>query len=492
MMVRKLAFTLCLSLTALAAFAQSEGAGFRSLTPSDSWEIGLDLGLPSIAGDIDQKFPGIGVGLHARKAFDHVFSVRFNGLYAAAKNENDGNAPVASSETTWFSGSGQIVATLNNLRFNKPNRKVLFNVFAGLGAASFDATAKNVIGANGNLVATRDADSDGIKASLEGGAGLAFRVSPRFNIGLEYTVIQVLGGRGDLLEADNNVGINTTTYRDFLHYPHISLNYNLGGKAKDGSKKGEPLYWANPMAMTGAAIAALEARAIYDPTDSDGDGIINDIDEEDNSPAGARVDSKGRTLDSDMDKVPDYKDKEPYSPPGYTVNADGVANVPKPITESDVNRIVDAKIAQIKIPQPKATEWFFPMIHFEDNRYNIRPSELEKLYQVANVLKNNPDTKVVVVGHTDARGKEGYNNVLSYNRAMRAIETLGAQFGIDRSRLILNWTGEGIQLEPTAGSSVVNRRVEFRVAKGETDMPRPDGPDAGKGGKFNGNKGTGY
>jgi OmpA-OmpF porin, OOP family len=489
-MVRRLAFTLCLSLTALCAFAQGEAAPFRSLTPSDSWELGLDLGLPFIAGDINEKFPGIGVGLHARKAFDHIFSVRFSGLYAAAKNENDGTNS-ASSETTWFSGSGQIVATLNNLRFNKPNRKVLFNVFAGIGGASFDASAKNVKLADGTTGA-REEDSDGLKASLEGGAGLAFRVSPRFNIGLEYTVAQVLGGRGDLLEADNNVGINTTTYRDFFHYPHISLNYNLGGKAKDGSKKGEPLYWANPMAMTGAAIAALEARAIYDPTDSDGDGIINDIDDEDNSPAGARVDSKGRTLDSDMDKVPDYKDKEPYSPPGFSVNADGVANVPKPITEADVNRIVDAKIAQIKIPQPKATEWFFPMIHFEDNRYNIRPSELEKLYQVANVLKNNPETKVVVVGHTDARGKEPYNNVLSYNRALRTIEVLGSQFGIERSRLILNWTGESSALEPTTGSSIVNRRAEFRVAKGETDMPRPDGPEAGKGGKFEGNKGTGY
>ena len=41
-------------------------------------------------------------------------------------------------------------------------------------------------------------------------------------------------------------------------------------------------------------------------------------------------------MDSDMDKVADYMDKEPHSPPGYTVNKDGVAQVPKPITEGDV------------------------------------------------------------------------------------------------------------------------------------------------------------
>jgi hypothetical protein len=88
--------------------------------------------------------------------------------------------------------------------------------------------------------------------------------------------------------------------------------------------------------------------------------------------------------------VLDYKDKEPYSPPGYTVNADGVAQVPKAITEADVNRIVDAKIAAIKLPTPKATEWFLPSINFNDNRYDVRYSEYEKLYQVATVSEKQP------------------------------------------------------------------------------------------------------
>jgi hypothetical protein len=133
MAVRHLAFTLLLTMTAVALQAQSSGAPVRSFTPSDSWEIGLDLGLPSVVGDIDSKFPGFGAGLHARKALDHVFSLRFGAVYAQMKNEDDGTNP-KSSETSSFSGSGQVVVTLNNLRFNKPVRKVLFNVYAGLGA----------------------------------------------------------------------------------------------------------------------------------------------------------------------------------------------------------------------------------------------------------------------------------------------------------------------------------------------------------------------
>lgn len=487
MMVRNLSFALLLTFAYVSVQAQ-DAAAYRSLTPADQWELGVDLGTPLIVGDIDAKFPGFGGGLHVRKAFDHVFSVRAGALFASMKNE-DASPGTRSSETTWFSGSGQVVMTVNNLRFNKPYRKVGINVFGGLGFQNYKTTAKNVKLANGTTAL--EADFDGTNPTWEIGAGLAFRVSPKFNIGLEYTFAQTFGRDGDLLDGDENVDDNTTSYRDAFHWPHLSLNFNLGGKDKNGNKKSEPLYWANALGMTSDAITALEARPVYDPTDTDGDGIIDAIDDEDNSPAGARVTTKGVTLDSDGDKVPDYKDKEPYSPPGYTVNADGVAQVPKAITEADVNRIVDAKIAAIKLPTPKATEWFLPFINFNDNRYNVRTTEYEKLYQVATVLKNNPDLKAVVVGHTDARGSEGYNNVLSYNRAKAAIETLVAQFGVSRDRLILNWAGEGSKLVPANGANVTNRRVEFRVAKGETEMARPEGAEAGKG-NFKGNKDAGY
>ena len=487
MMVRNLSLAVLFTFAYMSVQAQ-DATTYRSLTPSDQWELGVDLGTPMIIGDIDAKFPGFGGGLHVRKAFDHVFSFRAGALFASMKNENE-SPDLRSSESTWFSGSGQIVLTVNNLRFNKPFRKVGVNVFGGLGFQNYKTTAKNVKLSTG--VTANEAEFKGTNPMFEVGAGLAYRVSPKFNIGLEYTFAQIFGRDADLLDGDENVDDNSTSYRDAFHWPHLSLNFNLGGMDKKGNKKSEPLYWANAMGMTSDAITALEARPIYDPTDTDGDGIIDAIDDEDNSPAGARVGTKGVTLDSDSDKVLDYKDKEPYSPPGYSVNADGVAQVPKAITESDVNRIVDAKIAAIKMPVPKATEWFLPMINFNDNRFNIRYTEYEKLYQVATVLKNNPDLKVVAVGNTDARGSEGYNNVLSFNRANAAIEALVSQFGVSRDRLILNWAGESTKLVPEPGASVSNRRVEFRVAKGETEMARPEGAEAGKG-NFKGNKDAGY
>ena len=488
MTVRKIAlFVLFIAascgLSAQDAAMTAGGGTYRSLTPRDQWELGIHAGVPFVIGDLDPKFPGFGGGLHVRKSLDQIFSVRVGGLYAQMENEGDGDT--RTSETSWISGSGQLVVALNNIRFNKPVRKILVNGIIGIGANSFETKFNDILQPDGQV-------ADGtIERELTGhfelGAGLAFRFGPKFNLGIEHTVHSVFGGRADFLDADDNARSSGTTYRDFLHYPHISLNFNLGGNDKStGLKKSEPLYWVNPMAMTADAIAALEARPIYDPTDTDGDGIIDTIDEEDSSPAGARVDTKGVTLDSDLDKVPDYKDKEPHSPPGYSVDANGVAQVPKPISEADVNRIVDAKLAAFKVPESGVKGWFFPMVNFDLNSYSIKSSNYANLYQVASVMKANPNMKVVVTGYTDASGGEGYNNMLSYNRAKSAIEFLTGTHGIARDRLILNYGGEMNNIITSKGANYTNRRVEFKVAGTETEQPRPEGKGAGRG-KFGGN-----
>ncbi|MCC6283107.1 MAG: OmpA family protein [Saprospiraceae bacterium] len=496
MTVRKLTFLLLLVAAHIGINAQTPGevttpgGTYRSFTPKDQMEFGVHVGLPFVAGDLDSKL-GFGGGLHLRKSIDHVFSVRVNTMFAKTKNEGGGTNDNRTSDITWIGGGAQLVAALNNIRFDKPMRKILLQGFAGLGVSNFKVNYENIPQATVSEPSTGDYSNTAPYVDM--GGSLGFRVSPKFNIALEYTVTSVFGKQADRLDAEANVGNNQTTYRDNLHYPSVRLNFNIGGKTKEGVAKVEPLYWANPLAGVTEAIVALEARPIYDPTDTDGDGIIDAIDDEDNSPAGARVDSKGVTLDSDGDKVADYKDKEPFSPPGYSVNMDGQAQgLPKYTTEKQVNDIVDAKLANFKLPVQKGlSDWFLPMIYFADNSYTVRYSEYEKIYQVATVLKNNSDLKIVVVGHTDSRGSEKYNNVLSYNRAKSAIEFLVSQHGIARERLILNWTGEGSPLIPVTGSNISNRRVEFNVAKDQVEMPRPEGKEAGKG-TFKGNKDAGF
>lgn len=487
MTVRKIALFILFISAAVGMNAQDAGSTYRSLTPADQWELGIHAGTPFIIGDLDPKFPGFGGGLHVRKSLDQIFSVRVSALYASMKNEGENDN--RTSKTSWISGSGQLVVALNNIRFNKPYRKILVNGIIGLGVNQFETDYENILQSDGSIASGNYPGE--LTGHFEVGAGLAFRFNSKMNLGLEYTVHSAFGARADFLDGDDNARSSGTTYRDFLHYPHLSLNFNLGGKdKKTGAKKAEPLYWANPMAQTTEAIAALEARPVYDPTDTDGDGIIDAIDDEDATPAGARVDTRGVTLDSDKDKVPDFKDKEPYSPPGYTVDAMGVAQVPKPITEADVNRIVDAKLANFKVPEVKMA-WFFPMVNFDNNSYSIKHDQYANLYQIAQVMKANPNMKVVVTGYTDAAGSEGYNKVLSYNRAKSAVEYLVGQHGIARERLIINYGGEMNNIVAAKGSNYTNRRAEFKVAGSETEQARPEGKEAGKG-KFGGNNAGGY
>jgi OmpA-OmpF porin, OOP family len=490
MSMRKFLFLAASVLVASSANAQ-DGPTYRSFSPPDQWEVGVHVGLPFVQGDIATKVPGgFGGGLSVRKSLDHVFSVRGTALFATAGNEGE-DGDTRTSNTQWLSGGGEVVIALNNLLFNKPYHKLLLDVSAGAGANRFTTDYENVDPGTGT-VGNGTYETDGLSTYVSGGAGIAYRVSPKFNIGLQYTTHFVFGQAADRLDGDPNFrsGASVTTYRDALHYPHLRLAFNLGGKdKKTGLTRTEPRYWGNPLDGVGTAIAALEARPIYNPSDVDGDGIIDDIDQEDNTPSGARVDTKGVALDSDGDKLPDYKDKEPFSPPGYTIDAMGVAQVPKPnyVTEADVNRIVDAKLANFKLPQQGVTDWFLPMVNFDLNSYTVRKVEYEKLYQVASVMKANPSIKIVVTGNTDRLSGDTYNNVLSYNRANAVIALLTSQFGISRDRLVLNWAGENANIVPTNGNSLTNRRVEFRVAKNETEMSRPEGPNAGRG-RIEGNK----
>ncbi len=490
MTTRRILLLLCATaLIASTGQAQTSTAAASSgkykPTPPHKWEFGLHVGHDFLNGDFDWK-PGFGVGLHLRRSLDYVFSLRADIDYASISGEpssrrSDG---IESYKTNVISGSLQGVITLNNLLWDKPQKKT--NLYTFFGAGLLSTGIEQVV--SGRTIDIDEQEDLGLAGIAEGGAGIAFRVSPKFNIGIEHKVGVPFGKTADFMDGYNNPGASQTTYRDILQFTNIRLNFNIGA-----ANKTEPLYWLNPLDGILDDIAELKARPVLDLTDTDGDGVIDMLDQEKSSPKGARVDTRGVTLDSDGDGVADYMDKEPYSPPGYTVNGEGVASTPKYTTETQVQSMIDKALKDYALTEKKGAiaDWFLPMVHFDNNRYDVKYAEYGKLANVAQVMKANADIKVVVAGHTDGTASETYNNVLSYNRARAAIEHLVNKYGISRDRLILNWGGEANNLVPVKGSSFMNRRVEFKVATTETEMGRPEGPDAGRG-KFEGSKDSGY
>lgn len=503
MTARKSTFLFFLTFLVLSwgqVFAQNESsyAGI-SATPKNALEIGLHGGHFFSAGDVSFT-PSWGAGLHIRKALDYIFSLRFDAMYGLAQGDTEGSGikyrdEAYTHETTYASGSLQGVITLNNLRWDKPRRKVNLYVYAG-GGMVYMQTAIQAETFSLEDVEIAGRSSSPYTPAVEVGGGLAFRLGEGFNIGLEHKASTVFGKRTDLLDGHD------TRWRDIANYTHLRLNINL----LSGGKKSEPLYWINPLDIVLNDISELKARPVMDLTDTDKDGVIDLVDQENDTPPNAAVDTRGVTLDSDKDGIADYMDQEPYSPRGVAVDGSGVAQGTSGdfVTRDEVERMIQDALSGKGVGNiagkggafngggGAVVEWFLPIIHFGVDSYNVRYSDYGNLASIARVLQANPGINLVVTGHTDNTASNDYNENLSYRRAQSAIDHLVNVHGIAPERLILQYGGEGVNLVPSSGSSLMNRRVEFRVA---TPNDEPMGPPTGEAPEvedFDGTKSDGY
>jgi len=108
-------------------------------------------------------------------------------------------------------------------------------------------------------------------------------------------------------------------------------------------------------------------------------------------------------------------------------------------------------------------KWVTHGILFDVNSATIKPESYGTLKEMADVLKEYPDLKVKIVGHTDADGKDADNLDLSKRRAASVKESLTKDFSIDASRMETDGKGESepIDKNDTSAGKANNRRVEF-------------------------------
>lgn len=551
--------------------------------PKNAWELGLHGGHYFIDGDVDEKsiLSGFGLGIHLRKAVHYTFSVRFDLFYGQTygmdpqrwthANQGGGlveptfadyansNGWFPSYKTEFVSANVEGVLNIGNILFHKERNKWNWIVFAGMGLNS-NQTMLDLKNANGgiydaNVILSKGYDintkngrkqqKDAINQYYDGkydtkaypkyaifrindkihihadvvfGMGLYRKINKRVNIGLEH---QVMIGDNDYLDGIRfRTSGDMTVQNDLNHYTNLRLAINLA----NFKKRTEPLYWMNPLDNAFNDIANLKQRPAFDLTDTDGDGVIDLLDQEQNSPNGCQVDTRGITLDSDADGLPDCKDKEPYSPPGYEVDEMGVANIPDTVkccvTKEQVRQMFMGGGAMPNGSNSTnsyigggVNDWFLPMIHFDLDKYYLKSEYYGHLKHIADVMNKYPNMCVTAFGATDVRNSSAYNDMLSFNRAKTAVDFLVQNYGIDRNRFKLMYGGEEKPIVPNLPDShniskevelghMMNRRVEFRVCKDtDYDMPRPSGViEAGKktpyssrpGSKYLGDKNAGF
>jgi OmpA-OmpF porin, OOP family len=102
-------------------------------------------------------------------------------------------------------------------------------------------------------------------------------------------------------------------------------------------------------------------------------------------------------------------------------------------------------------------------IYFDTGLAKIRSESAPALVEVARMLNDRPDLKLMVVGHTDSTGTFDLNMRLSAERAAAVVEALTASHGIAANRLAAHGAGP---LAPVAS----NRSEEGRAKNRRVDL----------------------
>ncbi|GAA4303395.1 hypothetical protein GCM10023143_06740 [Compostibacter hankyongensis] len=466
--------------------------------PRDMIELGVHGGYHFIIGDMP-GIPGFGGGISVRKALGHVFSLRaeYTGSfdygqdykpytsYLGSKVSGNpwakfgGDQFVANYKTATHALSLDLVATLNNIGFYRPNPKVDFYALAGytIMAADVDVDARDLdysgvdFGAKksdirkqikdirgslyknfdenapsqGNRVPIgRMKDNQLLRHGLDAGLGVAFRVSKRFNIAVEQKFTFTFD---DYLD-----GFNTGQYdasKDIFSYSNVRLNFNLG----NASKRTEPLYWLNPLDYAYNELNEPRHMKIPPPVlpDADGDGVTDQFDQDPNTPSGVPVDVHGRPLDTDGDGVPDYKDKQLITPTYcQPVDEDGVGKCPDPECCKNMKAACDLGV--------------LPSITFKGRSVSISDDQQALLADVANRMRQSPDCKVVVTGHAEASKA---SEQLSWDRVNAVITHLTEKEGISGDRFIFQYSGV------PGDNHTVDLRTASDADQGPNTVPPP-------------------
>lgn len=116
-----------------------------------------------------------------------------------------------------------------------------------------------------------------------------------------------------------------------------------------------------------------------------------------------------------------------------------------------------------KIREIERKNFVFEPIFFDFDKSEIRDEHKEFLDRMIKVVKGHSDLRVLVTGHTDAIGSNGYNEGLSKRRAEAIVKYFEAH-GLTEDHLKFDFKGE---TNPTATNDTSegrqkNRRVDFK------------------------------
>ncbi|HHL52151.1 MAG TPA: OmpA family protein, partial [Flammeovirgaceae bacterium] len=115
--------------------------------------------------------------------------------------------------------------------------------------------------------------------------------------------------------------------------------------------------------------------------------------------------------------------------------------------------------------KPISTKIKFESIVFDNGKATLKPEMYDDLDKIVDFLKDNPDFKLRINGHTDRDGREDFNLALSQQRADAIMEYMVYFGGIDPGRITARGYGSSrpILTDHSERAKQLNRRVEFEL-----------------------------
>ena len=439
--------------------------------PKNKAELGFAAGNSVIFGDVKNK-ADLGGAITLRKAISHVFSYRLG--YFGSYNQGYPSAygrdflKQRSYQNWTHMGAVDFIASLNTISHYRGNPKTNIYLLGGVNVIATKVFFKAEGGQTGNHIDNAyktfyNGYGDGpggypntrsgtittfgkfketvsqrrgwaLLGGASAGAGVAFKLSPKINIGVEqrFTFTPY-----DYLDAFKN-GSATDVYS----FTSARLNLNIGSSAS----RVEPLWWINPNNYVYNELNRPSHMVIPPPVlpDADGDGVTDQFDMEPNTPSGAPVDVRGVAKDTDGDGVPDYKDKELLTASKcFPVNADGVGTCPEPPCCKELRDRLDS------LHGGGGTDTGdngncglnnLPSVSFKAGSAKLSPAAVTMLSQAAAQIKSQPDCRVKVIGHgtSDKRAQQ-----MSWDRVKTVIRYFVEKQGISQDRFIFTYGEEG-------------------------------------------------